>query len=102
MILLTADVAVFLIGTVAASVPAAAGYRVGTTPAVVAPERAESRADPAAISRPASTPGLVAPVSAGHHRVAEFVCRQALAVVASERTLGTFCERGSREISRVN
>lgn len=81
----------FLVGAVAASVPAAAGYRVGTAPAVVAPERAESRGDPASIARPARSPGLVAAVPAGHHRVAELVTRQALAVVASERALGTPC-----------
>lgn len=80
----------FLVRAIATSVPTAAGYRVRTTPAVIAPERAESRGDPAAISRPASTPGLVAAVPAGHHRIAEFVRRQALTVVTSERTLGTF------------
>lgn len=99
---LTADAAVFLVGAVSASVPAAAGYRVGTTPAVVAPERAESRGDPAAIARPARSPRLVAAVPARHHRVAELVSRQALAVVASERTLGTLCANESREAAREN
>lgn len=97
--LLTADATVFLVGTIAASVPAAAGYRIGTTPTIVTPERAKSRADPA-ISRPAGTSRLVATVPAGHHSVAEFVRRQALTVVASERTFGTFCEHRS-EKSRV-
>lgn len=85
----SADAAVFLVGTIAASVPAAAGYRVGTTPTIVASERTKSRADPA-ISRPAGTSGLVAAVPTGHHRVAEFVRRQTLAIVASKRTFGTF------------
>jgi hypothetical protein len=81
----------FLVGTVATSVPAAASYRVRTTSAVIALERAESRGDSSAITRSARTPGLVAAVPAGHHGIAEFVSRQALSVITSERTLGTFC-----------
>lgn len=93
--LLTADVAALLVGTIAASVPAAAGYRVGTTPTIVTSEWAKSRADPA-ISRSTGTSGLVAAVPAGHHSVAEFIRRKTLSIVASERTLGTFCEHVDR------
>lgn len=97
---LTANTAVFLVGTVATSVPAAASYGVGTTSSIVASERTVSRGNSAVITRPACSSGFVAAVSAGNHRVAKFVRRQALTVVASERTLGTFCT--GREISRIN
>lgn len=98
--ILTADAAMFLVGAIATSVPAAASYCVGTTSSIVASEWAVSRGDSATITHPARCPGLVTAVSAGYHRVAKFVCWQALTVVASERTLGTFCT--GREISRIN
>lgn len=98
--ILTADAAMFLVGAIATSVPAAASYCVGTTSSIVASEWAVSRGDSATIAHPARSSGLVTAVPAGNYRVAKFVCWQTLAVVASERTLGTFCT--NREISRIN
>lgn len=80
----------FLVGAIATSVPAAASYCVGTTSSIVASEWAVSRGDSATIAHPARSSGLVTAVPAGNYRVAKFVCWQTLAVVASERTLGTF------------
>lgn len=90
----------FLVGTVATSVPAATSYCVGTTSSIVASEWTVSRGDSAAIAHPARSPGLVTAVPAGNHRVAKLVRWQALTIVASERTLGTFCT--GRKISRIN
>lgn len=89
----------FLVGTIATSVPTAASYCIGTTPSIVASERTVFRnSDSAAIARSARFPELITAISAGNHRVAKFVCWQTLTIVASECTLGTLYT--DREISR--
>lgn len=96
--ILTANGTTPLVGSVAATVATAAGDRVGTTPAVVASERASSRrhrgpSSPSFPSLPpARVPRLVASIPARDHGVAKLVRRQALPVVASERALWTLCD----------
>ena len=93
-VILTANGTAFLVGAVAAAVAAAANDRVRSAPAVVAPKRTVLRRDsgPMAANLPAARASwLVATVPTGHHRVAELVRRQALPVVASERTPRTLC-----------
>lgn len=95
--ILTTNGTAFLVRAVAATVAAAAGDRVRSTPAVVAPERTMSGGDSAAASNLPSTNSfwLVASVATRHHGVAELVRWQALSVVTPERSFRTFYDTDS-------
>lgn len=95
--ILTTNGTAFLVRAIAATVAAAAGDRVRSTPAVVAPERTMSGGDSAAASHLPSTNSfwLVASVATRHHGVAELVRWQALSVVTPERSFRTFYDTGS-------
>lgn len=87
---LTADGAISFIGSVAASIPSAAGDRIGTAPSIPASERTRSRRKTSTIPGSARSTRLVASISARNYRVAELIRRQTLTVVASKSSLRAF------------
>lgn len=99
--ILTADWATLLIGTVSATITTATSYRIRATSSVIASERTLSCGNPSAIPRPTSAPRLVAAISTRHYCIAEFVRRQTLAVVTSERSVRALWETNRNYCNKI-